>query len=113
MGRPRKLDALTTNISARIRTEQEEWLRRVADQRFEGELSRTLRWAVDEAQVLDLLLHEDDPVQALDEMLHPEKYDPPHPEDEVVAAERELEAWRREQALKRGRRSAPKSKGSR
>jgi len=101
MARPRKLDALTVNLSARIRNEQDEWLRRVADQRFEGELSRTLRWAVDQAQVLDWLLHQDDPVEAFDEMLHPEE--PPHPEEEVLRAERELEAWKREQAIKRAR----------
>jgi len=110
MARPRKLDALTKNISGRIRTEQEEWLRRVADQRFEGELSRTLRWAIDQAQVLDILLRDEDPVQALDEMLHPEKYEPPHPEEEVEQAERELEAWRREQAIKRAQRKAKDSK---
>lgn len=104
MPRPRKLDALTTNLSARIRTDQDLWLRRVADQRFDGELSRTLRWAVDQAQVLDQLLREENPVQALDEMLHPEKYEPPHPEEEVVEAERELEAWKREQAMKRAQR---------
>ena len=110
MGRPRKLDTLTTNISARIRTEQEEWLRRVAEQRFEGELSRTLRWALDQAQVLDLLLRQDDPVEALDEMLHPEKYQPPHPEEEVLEAERELEAWKHEQAIKRAQQRAKESR---
>jgi hypothetical protein len=110
MARPRKLDALTKNISGRIRTEQEEWLRHVADQRFEGELSRTLRWAIDQAQVLDILLRNEDPVQALDEMLHPEKYEPPHPEEEVEQAERELEAWKREQAIKRAQRKAKDSK---
>lgn len=106
MARPRKLDALTTNISARIRAEQAEWLRQVADQRFDGELSRTLRWALDHAQVLEVLLRDDDPAQALDEMLHPEKYEPPHPEDEVLKVERELEAWKREQAIKRAQRRA-------
>jgi hypothetical protein len=101
MGRPRKLDALTTNISGRIRSEQDFWLRHIADQRFEGELSRTLRWAIDQAQVLDVILQDPDPVESLDRMLNPEKYDPPHPEEEVVQAERELEAWKREQAIKR------------
>lgn len=109
MPKPRKLEALTTNISARIRTEQSEWLRAVADQRFEGELSRTLRWALDQAQVLDVLLRSDDPVQALDEMLHPEKYERPHPEEEVLEAERELEAWKREQAIKRAQKRAKES----
>ena len=90
MGRPRKIDALTTNISGRIRNEQEDWLRHVAEQRFEGELSRTLRWAIDQAQVLDSILQDDDPVETLDRMLHPEKFEPLFPEDEVLQAEREL-----------------------
>jgi hypothetical protein len=106
MARPRKLDALTTNLSARIRNEQNEWLRRLADQRFEGELSRTLRWALDQAQVFDFLLQQADPVQSLDEMLHPEKYEPLHPEEEVLEAERELEAWKRAQAIKRAQHKA-------
>jgi hypothetical protein len=109
MARPRKLDALTVNLSARIRNEQDEWLRRVADQRFDGELSRTLRWALDEAQVLEWLLRQEDPIQALDEMLHPEMYEPSHPEDEIREAERELEAWKREQAIKRARSKAKES----
>lgn len=106
MARPRKLDALTVNISARIRTEQEWWLRQVAEQRFEGELSRTVRWAFDQGQAFDWLLRQDDPIQALDEMLHPEKYEPPHPEEEVREAEQELEVWKREQAVKRARTKA-------
>jgi hypothetical protein len=106
MARPRKVEALTTSISARVRPEQEEWLRYVADARFEGEFSRTLRWAIDQAQVLDVLLRDEDPVRALDEMLHPEKYDLPHPEAAVIEAERELEAWKREQAIKRAQRQA-------
>lgn len=110
MGRPRKLDALTTNISGRIRHEQDIWLRYVAERRFDGELSRTLRWAIDQAQVLDLILQDEDPVEALDRMLYPEKYDPPHPEDEVREAERELEAWKREQAIKRAQRRAKESR---
>jgi hypothetical protein len=54
--------------------------------------------------VLTYLLEADDPVGALDEMLHPEKYEPPHPEQEIAEAERELEQWRREQAVKRAQR---------
>jgi hypothetical protein len=106
MARPRKLEALTINISGRIRNEQDDWLRHVAEERFDGELSRTLRWAIDQAQVLDLILRSDDPVEELDRMLHPEKYEPPHPDDEVVESERELEAWKREQAIKRAQRRA-------
>ena len=106
MARPRKLDALTTNISGRIRSEQDFWLRHIADRRFEGELSRTLRWAIDQAQVFDSILQDPDPVEELDRMLNPDKYDPPHPEEEVLQAERELEAWKREQAIKRAQSKA-------
>jgi hypothetical protein len=110
MARPRKLEALTTSISARVRPEQEEWLRYVAEARFEHEFSRTLRWAIDQAQVLDLLLREPDPVEAMDRMLHPEKYEAPHPDAEVIEAERELEAWRREHAIKQAQRRAKEAK---
>jgi hypothetical protein len=108
MGRPRKLEQLTRPLSARIRTEQDVWLRFQADQRFEGELSRAVRWAIDQAEVLTALLNDSDPVQAMDEMLHPEKYELPHPEETIAEAERELEAWKRDQAVKRAKRSASK-----
>jgi hypothetical protein len=110
MSRPRKLESLTKNISGRIRSDQEYWLRDVAERRFEGELSRTLRWAIDQAQVLNVILQDDDPVIALDRMLNPDKYEPPHPEEEVVQAERELEAWKREQAIKRAQKKSKESK---
>jgi exoribonuclease R len=103
MGRPRKLETLTKPVTGRIRNEQAEWLRREADKRFEGELSRALRWALDQGQVMTVLLESDDPVMALDRMLHPEKYEPPHPEDAVAEADRELEQWKREQAINRAR----------
>ncbi|MGD0166026.1 MAG: hypothetical protein ABSC51_01885 [Gaiellaceae bacterium] len=47
-----------------------------------------------------------DPVQALDEMLHPEKYEPPPREEQIAEAERELEEWKREQAIKRARKKS-------
>jgi exoribonuclease R len=106
MGRPRKLETLTQPVTGRIRNEQADWLRRQADSRFDGELSRTLRWAIDQAEVFTFLLEADDPVAAFDEMLHPEKYEPPHPEEVVTQAERELEQWKREQAVKRVQRKA-------
>jgi hypothetical protein len=49
-----------------------------------------------------------DPVQAMDEMLHPEKYEIPHPEEMIAEAERELEEWKRQQAVKRVQRKANK-----
>lgn len=103
MGRPRKFDSLTEPISGRIRSEQADWLRSEAERRFEGELSRTLRWALDQAEVFTFLLAAEDPVGAMDEMLHPEKYERPHPEEIVAEAERELEQWKRDQAVKRAR----------
>lgn len=104
MGRPRKLDTLTRPITGRIRPEQEWWLREQANKKFDGELSRTLRWIIDQGQTFTWILNESDPVQALDEMLHPEKYEFPHPEEEIAEAERELAEWQREQAIKRARR---------
>ena len=105
MARPRKLETLTRMISGRIRPEQEAWLEVQAERQFDGELSRTLRWALDQAAVLTVILAEDDPVEALDRMLHPEKYpDPDSPEleeKEIAEAEREFEQWKREQAIKR------------
>ncbi len=104
MGRPRKLDALTTSISGRIRPEQERWLKLQAEKRFEGELGRTLRWALDQAEVLTWILDQSDPVDAVDRMLNPGKYEPPDPEGVIAEAERELERWRREQAVIRAKR---------
>lgn len=104
MGRPRKLETLTTTISGRIRPTQEMWLRFHAERRFDGELSRTLRWALDQAEAFTAILNEDDPVYALDRMLNPEKFDMPDPEEEIVEAERELAEWKREQAIKRAKR---------
>jgi len=112
MARPKKLDALTTNISARIRNDQNEWLRGRAIFDFDGELSQTLRWALDQAQLFGFIMRQDDPVQALDEVLHPEKYEPPHPEEEVIEAEREFETWKRSQALKRAQRRAQEAEAS-
>jgi hypothetical protein len=101
-----KLETLTKAISGRIRPDQEFWLKFQADKRFEGEMSRTLRWALDEAQAFRWILEQGDPVRELDEMLHPEKYEFPDREEEIAAAERELEEWKREQAVKRSRRKS-------
>lgn len=105
MGRPRKLEHLTKPLSGRIRVEQDIWLRVVADKKFDGEMSRALRWALDQAQVFDSIMSDSDPVFALDEMLHPERY-ARDPEAEIAEAERELEQWKREQAVKRAQRKA-------
>lgn len=109
MGRPRKLDTLTKSLSGRIRPEQWWWLKVVADRRFEGETSRTLRWALDQAMTFDSILHAPNPVRELDEMLNPEP-DWPDPEEEIAEAEREHEAWKHEQAIKRAQRKAAEAK---
>src|SRR4051794_18711355 len=106
VGRPRKLEQLTEPLSGRIRNDQQWWLKAIADHDFDGEMSRALRWAIDQAQVLTVLLDDPDPVEAMDRMLHPEKYAVHHPEEEVLEAEREFEAWRRQQAVKRMQRKA-------
>lgn len=112
MGRPRKLDALTKTISGRIRVAQWGWLTFVAERRFEGETSRTLRWAIDQAMAFDQILRSPDPVQELDELLHPEKYELPHPEEQVLEAERALDVWKREQAIKRAQKQKTATKAS-
>ena len=99
MARPRKLETLTRTISGRIRPIQDVWLRYEAEQRFEGELSRALRWALDQAEVFTVIMRDSDPVRALDEMLNPPE--PEDPEEEIAEAEREFEQWKREQAIKR------------
>jgi hypothetical protein len=101
MGRPRKLETLTRPITGRIRPEQEAWLKFQAEKRFEGEMGRTLRWALDQAEVFTWILNEDDPVGALDHMLNPPEH--PDPEEEIAEAEREYEQWKRDQAVKRAR----------
>jgi len=105
MGRPRKLETLTKSVTGRIRPEQDEWLRQQAERHFEGELSRTLRWALDQAELFTVILNHDDPIEFLDRMLYPEKYEEPsyqeHIEGEIAEAEREFEQWKREQAVKR------------
>jgi hypothetical protein len=109
MGRPRKLETLTTSLSARIRNDQDYWLRYQADKRFDGEIGRALRWALDQAQTFTLILSDPDPVASLDEMLNPPP-EMPHPEEDVQEAEREFEAWKREQAIKRAQKKARDSK---
>ena len=110
MGRPRKLDSLTRVITARIRDEQDGWLRWQAEQRFEGDMSKTLRWVIDQGQTFSAILAATDPVAELDEMLHP--FEPPHPEEEIAQAEQELEQWKREQAIKRAQKKAVEAKST-
>jgi hypothetical protein len=100
MARPRKADPLVP-LTGRIRDYQKRWLEWEAERRFEGEMSRTLRWSLDQARVFSLLMMHDDPVLELDRMLNPDKY--PHEEydDGPTAAEWEAEKLRRERAIAR------------
>ena len=95
-------------LSGRIRPEQDKWLRWEAERRFDGELSRTLRWALEQAQAFSRIMMYDDPVLELDQRLNPDKY--PHEVDEwPTDEERAAERLRREQALARayGLRESP------
>jgi hypothetical protein len=99
MGRPRKKEQLV-GLSGRVRPEQERWLRWEADRRFEGELSRTLRWALEQAQAFSLIMMHDDPVIELDRTLNPDKY-PVEAHDGLSDEERAAERLRRERAIAR------------
>lgn len=88
-------------LSGRISPVQDRWLRWEADRRFDGEVSRTLRWALDQARVFSLLMMHDDPVEALDRVVNPDKYDPPAAADFPSDAEREADRLRRELAIRR------------
>jgi len=100
MARPRKTEHLVP-LTSRIRPEQERWLRWEADRRFDGEMSRTVRWSLDQARVFSLLMMGDDPVLELDRTLHPEKYPPDEHEDWPTEAETAAERVRRERAIAR------------
>ena len=99
MARPRKDEPLVP-LTGRIRDEQRKWLEWEAERRFEGEMSRTVRWSLDQARVFSLLMMNDDPVRQLDLMLNPEKY-PEEFEEGPSDAERAAERLRRERAIAR------------
>jgi hypothetical protein len=107
MGRPRKLETLTRPITGRIRPGQEYWLKLEAEQRFDGEMGRTLRWALDQAEVFTWILAQENPIWELERMLNPDE--PPDPEEEIAQAEREYEKWKREQAVKRAQKRNARS----
>lgn len=99
MGRPRKQEQLLP-LSSRITPLQHRWLAWEAERRFDGEVSRTLRWALDQGRAFSLIMMNDDPVEALDRALNPEKYPPPE-EDWPADAERAAEGLRRQRAIAR------------
>ena len=100
MGRPRKKEQLVS-LSSRITPEQQNWLVWQAGLRFDGELSRTLRWTVDQGIAFSLLMMNDDPVEELDKILNPEKYPEPEYVDWPSDDERAAERLRRERAIAR------------
>ncbi len=100
MARPRKAEPLVP-LTGRIRAEQQNWLRWEANRRFEGEMSRALRWSLDQARVFSLLMMHDDPVTELDRTLNPEKYPQEEFEDGPTDAELAAERLRRERAIAR------------
>ncbi len=88
-------------LSGRIWPVQDRWLRWEADRRFDGELSRTLRWALEQGQAFSLIMMHDDPVEALDRILNPEKYPPPDVDEWPSEEEQKAERLRRERAIAR------------
>jgi hypothetical protein len=89
-------------LSSRITPLQQRWLEWEAERRFDGELSRTLRWALDQARAFTFLMMNEDPVTALDVILNPDKYEPPDPDVDggPTEAERHAELQRREVLIK-------------
>ena len=79
---------------------QQRWLEWEAQRRFDGELSRTLRWALEQGRAFGQLMAQDDPVEALDRVLNPEKY-PPEEIDDRSEAEIAAARMRRERAIAR------------
>jgi hypothetical protein len=71
MGRPRKLPAerLSRYVQARVTDDQWNWLEYKARDSFDGDVSKSLRWCIDQASILDGILTSGDPRQALDDLL--------------------------------------------
>jgi hypothetical protein len=70
MGRPRKeFHRLTRTITARVLDEQYDWLveQAIADQH--GDLSKSIRDAIESARVMETLLNDPDPLERFKEML--------------------------------------------
>ena len=99
MSRPRKKEQLIA-LSGRITPLQDRWLRWEADRRFDSELSRTLRWALDQGRAFSMIMMHDDPVRELDRTLNPDKY-PEDWDDGPSDEERAAERIRREHVIAR------------
>jgi len=71
MGRPRKLPAerLSRYVQARVTDDQWNWLEYKARDSFDGDVSKALRWCIDQASIFDGILTSPDPRQALDDLL--------------------------------------------
>lgn len=69
MGRPRKLERLTRTITVRVRDDQYDWLVGDAVDEMHGDLSKSVRHAIDEARKLEEVLGADDPEAAIRALL--------------------------------------------
>jgi hypothetical protein len=71
MGRPRKLPAerLSRYVQARVTDDQWNWLEYKARDSFDGDVSKSLRWCIEQASIFDGILTAGDPRQALDDLL--------------------------------------------
>lgn len=71
MGRPRKLpaDRLSRYVQARVSDDQWKWLEHKALDSFDGDVSKSLRWCIDQSSIFDGILDSPDPRAAFDELL--------------------------------------------
>jgi hypothetical protein len=71
MGRPRKLPAerLSRYVQARVTDGQWNWLEYKALDSFDGDVSKALRWCIDQSSILDGILDSPDPRKKFDELL--------------------------------------------
>lgn len=72
IGRPRKLPAerLSRYVQARVSDPHWNWLEHKAVEEFDGDVSKALRWCIDQSVILAEILDADEPRSALDELLH-------------------------------------------
>jgi hypothetical protein len=70
MGRPRKeFHRLTRTVTARVLDEQYDWLVEQAIAAEHGDLSKSIRDAIDSARVMETLLSDPEPLERFREML--------------------------------------------
>ena len=71
MGRPRKLpaDRLSRYVQARVTDDQWNWLEYKAIDSFDGDVSKSLRWSIDQSSIIDGILASPDPQAAFGALL--------------------------------------------